>query len=578
MKRHGRDNFYIVGEGVYTARRDEVSVRQDPTTVAALRKFRFSRLGPLGEPADDTQRQINEDVAVAMTTDVAADPDSDIPAGFTYLGQFVDHDLTLDKTAVHLGQDVTVAELLQGRSPALDLDSLYGLGPGRESRFYEPDGVRLRLGATIGVNFPPGDSVANSDQQGFDLLRSGQGSTPAERRAAVIPDLRNDENLAVAQTHLMFIKFHNAVVAKLVGDGTPSSLLFAEARESVVKHYQWMLRHDFLPRIVDEAIVDDVFTNGRRFFEIPMPYQDDDPDLYRKAYLKRPGPSRCYVRPGDTPTMPVEFSVAAFRFGHSMVRESYEWNRVFRTAGPGGPGLLDLLFRFSGTSGNLSPTGDINDPNSPGLERLPSNWIADFRRLFDFRDADRPDLVPADGINMAKRIDTLLVDPLGKLPLGAFGGRPELPGAVDRALNLAFRNLTRAGMVRLATGQQMAGLLEVEVLKPEDIINGSGGAVIPTSPDGQAGLTEGQKAFFAEHTPLWFYILREAELAGGKLTGVGGRIVAEVFHRAMEGSTHSIVRDPSWRPTFGPDPDTFRMVHLLLTAVQGVESSLFPLG
>lgn len=334
MKRHGRDNFYIVGEGVYTARRDEVSVRQDPTTVAALRKFRFSRLGPLGEPADDTQRQINEDVAVAMTTDVAADPDSDIPAGFTYLGQFVDHDLTLDKTAVHLGQDVTVAELLQGRSPALDLDSLYGLGPGRESRFYEPDGVRLRLGATIGVNFPPGDSVANSDQQGFDLLRSGQGSTPAERRAAVIPDLRNDENLAVAQTHLMFIKFHNAVVAKLVGDGTPSSLLFAEARESVVKHYQWMLRHDFLPRIVDEAIVDDVFTNGRRFFEIPMPYQDDDPDLYRKAYLKRPGPSRCYVRPGDTPTMPVEFSVAAFRFGHSMVRESYEWNRVFRTAGP----------------------------------------------------------------------------------------------------------------------------------------------------------------------------------------------------------------------------------------------------
>jgi hypothetical protein len=215
-----------------------------------------------------------------------------------------------------------------------------------------------------------------------------------------------------------------------------------------------------------------------------------------------------------------------------------------------------------------------------GSERLPSNWIADFRRLYDFNEADRPDLVPPEGpggSNITKRLDTLLVNPLAQLPRGSFGGRTDIPGAVGRSLNLAFRNLTRAGMVRLATGQQMAQLLEVEPLKPDAIINGNGGAVLPTG-DGQSGLSDQQRTFFAENTPLWFYVLREAELGDGRLTGVGGRIVAEVFHRAMEGSTHSIVKDSSFRPTLGPDPDTFRMVDLLLVAVAGKDTDLAPLG
>ena len=471
MKQHGRDNAYVVGEGIYTTGRDEVSLLQEPSTLAALRKFRFSRLGPMGDEVDDVQRQINEQVADAMTDPggVNADSDPGVPAGYTYLGQFVDHDLTADKTAAHLGEDVTVAELIQGRSPALDLDSLYGRGPDREPRFYEPDGVRLRLGHTDGVGFPPNDPVANTDQAGFDLPRAGEGSTPAERRAAVIPDARNDENLAVAQTHLMFMKFHNAVVAELVAAGTPSTVLFDTAREIVVKHYQWMLRHDFLPRIVDDSIVTDVFDNGRRFFELPRPYEVSE-DLYRVRRAPKVGR---YVQPGDTPTMPIEFSVGAYRVGHSMVRGAYQRNRVFRTGGVGGIATLGLLFRFTGTSGNLAPGpvddfSDINDPSTPGGERLPSNWIADFRRLYDFSDAQRPDLVLAEGVNLAKRIDTSLVDPLRLLPRGSFGGRKDLPGAVGRALNLAFRNLTRAGMVRLATGQQMAELLEVKPLEPDD--------------------------------------------------------------------------------------------------------------
>ena len=165
-------------------------------------------------------------------------------------------------------------------------------------------------------------------------------------------------------------------------------------------------------------------------------------------------------------------------------------------------------------------------------------------------------------------IDTLLVDPLSRLPRGSFGGSgTELP----IELNLAFRNLVRANMVELASGQEMAEFLGIGALKPEEILTGSEGAVLD-------GLTDEEKTAFAARTPLWFYILREAELHGGRLTGVGGRLVAEVFHRSMEGSRISIVRDPAWRPSLGPDENTFRMVDLLLVAFDGRTELLAPLG
>ena len=126
-------------------------------------------------------------------------------------------------------------------------------------------------------------------------------------RTALIPDPRNDENLIVAQTHVAMIRFHNAVVDALPAS-VPDAQRFREARKRVTLHYQWLLRHDYLPRIVDPAVVDDVFTNGRALVE---------PD----------------AGPTDVPTMPVEFSIAAFRLGHSMVRSAYNWNRRF--PGPG---------------------------------------------------------------------------------------------------------------------------------------------------------------------------------------------------------------------------------------------------
>ncbi|GGS27885.1 peroxidase family protein [Actinokineospora fastidiosa] len=544
MIRHARNSFFVVGEGVLDTDDSGAPITRAPSTAEELRRFRFSRLGPKGPRTDEELRAA---LAAAITDAEAVHPDDTVPAGFTYLGQFVDHDLTMDRTATQLGSDVTLDELVQGRSPALDLDSVYGRGPqdANDGKFYAEDRVRLKTGTTVAAAFP--DERVAVDLAGFDLPRvGGTGGTLADRRLPLIPDPRNDENLAIAQTHLAFIRFHNRVVEHLALTGIAERRLFEAAREQVVKHYQWMLRTDFLPRVVDPAIVEDVFTRGRRFFESP--------------------------HRGRRPTMPVEFAVAAYRMGHSMVRGAYEWNRVFRSEGPGPVASLLLLFTFTGVSGNFSGGGvaELDDPNSGTVDRLPTNWIADFRRLYDFTEADRPDLAPPPGGgNVTKRIDTLLVDPLAQLPAGTFAGRgtafPEI------ARNLAFRNLTRASMIELATGQQMARLFGVRPLTREQILDGNGGADL-------AGLTDAQRATVAEATPLWFYVLREAEFGGGRLGAVGGRIVAEVFHRAMEGSRVSIVREPHWRPTLGPDAATFRMTDLLLFAFEGKADLLNPLG
>jgi hypothetical protein len=516
MEKHGSESYFVIGEGLL----GETGGGRDRTLAAAeeavVPPFRFSRMGPSGsgrQLPEANRRRLGEAIVGG------GGGASQIPAGFTYLGQFVDHDLTFDKTSVMLGEDVSPAELLQARSPSLDLDSLYGAGPAdpASEKFYEADGVHLKMGKTLAA-----EGLAGMD--GFDLPR-GAGATAAAKRKAIIPDPRNDENLAVAQTHLAMIRFHNRVVDTLPSS-VPPGLRFVKARAKVTRHYQWMLRTDYLPRICAAGVVSSVFNSGRKAFEVGVPAT-------------------------DVPTMPIEFSVAAFRLGHSMIRRAYDWNNIFDN----GSGTLDLLFTFSAGSGELG-----------GGSRLLSSWIADFRRLYDFNEADRADLaVPEAKLNRAMRIDTTLANPL-----------QSLPGFSADEGNLAFRNLTRAHMVKLATGQQMVTFLKnkgvnLTKLTTAQIRDGRNGATLE-------GLTQVQRTALLADTPLWFYLLREAELNQGKLKGVGARIVAETFHRAIEGSRTSIVRDPAWRPTLGPDNTTFRMVDLLLFAFEGKKNLLAPVG
>jgi hypothetical protein len=458
----------------------------------------------------------------------------DVPAGYTYLGQFVDHDLTMDRTHVRLGTDVSNVDLLQGRSPRLDLDSLYGAGPADplSAAFFEDDGLRLRTGASLAVD-------ADASKPGHDLPRAGKGRTRQDRRTAVVPDPRNDENLVVAQTHVAMIRFHNRVMDKQPAN-VPPAQKFAKGRRRVTLHYQWMVRHDYLPRICRAETLDRVWEEGRVLVE----------------------PA---ARPTDVPAMPLEFSVAAFRLGHSMVRESYNWNRRF----PGEQGSLDYMFEFSGLGGGLG-----------GEARLLSSWLADWRRMYDFPAGGHPRLgAPGGHLNHAMRIDTRLTDPLKNLPPSTFAGFASME-LDDVRRNLAFRNLSRASMVRLASGQQMVTVLrslgvKVRPLTRAQLLNGSGGARL-------THLTSAEKDAVATRTPLWFYVLREAELNGGRLRGVGARILAETFHRAIEGSRSSIVREPDWRPTLGRTPTTFEMTDLLFFAFGGIpggpRAGLNPLG
>ena len=256
----------------------------------------------------------------------------------------------------------------------------------------------------------------------------------------MIPDLRNDENLAVAQTHLAFIRFHNRVVDSLPAS-VPPAQRFAQARELGDQHYQWMMRTDFLPRICAHGVVNDVFNNGRKVFEVG-------------------------ATPTDVPTMPIEFSVAAFRLGHTMIRRAYNWNARFDN----GAGTLDFLFtvlrherRASAASCGCRATGSPTSAGSTTSAR-PVAPTSRCRR----------------GSSTARCGSTRRSsNPLRNLPKGSFGG-PSVPFDDPRA-NLAFRNLTRARMVKLATGQQMARFLRQRGVKRDpltrtQIRDGNGGA------------------------------------------------------------------------------------------------------
>jgi len=458
----------------------------------------FGRMFPDLDPLEVPDARLQA-LAEAMRDTDPADAGLDnpkIPAGFTYLGQFVDHDITLDLSSLSDKKRDPLG-LENFRTPALDLDSVYGLGPDGSPHLYARDpgnladiGPKLLIGRNINVGF--GGVTGDFEN---DLPRSPQG-------LALIGDPRNDENLLVAQTHLAFLKFHNKICDQLALDGTPRGQLFAEARRIVTWHYQWMILHDLVERLCGEGIVAKILHDGRKHYR------------FKK-----------------TPYMPVEFSVAAYRLGHSMVRQRYSHNRIFDDTG------FDLLFGFSGLSGQI--IGDLApaDPQAPlPVPVLPSNWIIDWRR---FHELDRPDEV---AFNPSRRIDPLLVDELHNLPNG--GG------------DLAFRNLKRGVSLGLPSGQAVAEAMGIAApLTPDEIATG---------PDGQVAKQQGLHT----KTPLWYYVLKEAQVRhnGERLGPVGATIVAEVLVGLVHGDHASYLwqKGPDWTPYLdAAQPGTFTMADLL---------------
>lgn len=442
---------------------------------------KFGRMFPTlpGLQVDDASLN---DLAQAMMDDGSQTGDNPgIPAGFTYLGQFIDHDITLDLTS--LGEKMRDPMAVENfRTPSLDLDSIYGRGPDGSPHMYarEPGTGKTTPKLLIGRNITVGFGGVTGDFRN-DLPRSPEGH-------ALIGDHRNDENLIVAQTHLAFLKFHNKVVDMLEGQGTPENEIFLAARQIVTWHYQWMVLHDFLGRLTMPGIVDQILHDGRKFYR------------FKKF-----------------PYMPVEFSGAAYRLGHSMVRQAYDYNRVFTSAD------FSLIFGFTGLSGQI--IGDLapSPPTGPlPVAKLPSNWIIDWRRFYE--------MGGAVAHQSSRKLDPFLAAELHQLPGG--GG------------NLAFRNLKRGVQQGLPSGQAVAQAMGIaDPITASEIASGTDGAVAA-----QHGLHT--------QTPLWYYILKEAQVKGGgeRLGPVGSTIIAEVLVGLVHGDHQSYLwqRGPGWKPTLAP--------------------------
>jgi nucleoid-associated protein YgaU len=451
--------------------------------------------------------------------------DSPIPAAYTYFGQFVDHDLTLEvqpsdlppsasgSLAVLLDPAMTPLTLDQirnvlrnFRNPTLDLDSLYGLPAPRDPS----DGAKMQIGhvsAQVLEGKPFERPAGKGDDN--DLPREPPSDDILHDRAAMIGDPRNDENTIVAQLHVAFLKAHNVLVDQ--------GRTFEGARRLLRQHYHHIVIHDFLKRVADPDIVDDILANGNRFY-----------DAMATPFF-----------------MPLEFAVAAFRFGHTMVRPGYNFNSNFNRSGEAGTleASLGLLFTFTALSGELPVP--VDPP--PDFNTLPENWIIEWENIIDAGTG-----VPFDN---ARRFDTKLASP-GLFALQNLEGEPETPP--DAAI-LAVRNLLRGYRLRIPTGQAIATFIGETPLTPAEI------EAAAANPEQVQALRDGG---FVDRTPLWYYLLAEAKHNGGERLGpVGSTIVAEVLIGLVRRSDDSILRSPGWMPSLaGAHPGTFELADLLRLA------------
>ena len=169
----------------------------------------------------------------------------DIAAGFTFLGQFIDHDITFDPTS-SLERQSDPEAIHNFRTPLLELDNVYGSGPSASPHLYDATTGNIKL--LVDKDFP-NDLPSNS------------------QLTALIGDPRNDENLIVSQIQLAFIKFHNSVIDRLQKLNVERGRIFEEAQRIVPWHYQWIVLTEFLPKIAGNDVVNDVLKNGRKFYK-----------------------------------------------------------------------------------------------------------------------------------------------------------------------------------------------------------------------------------------------------------------------------------------------------------------------
>ncbi len=473
-------------------RRDQAAVPE--SSLAAGRFGRLFRNLPAYTPEDEFLDQ----VAGQMVEGDPANAET-LPAGLTYFGQFIDHDLTFDPVS-NLARQNDPDALTNFRTPVFDLDCVYGRGRDDQPYMY------------LGDEFLIGTAEVGAEK---DLPRNDppvpEGEPPARR--ALIGDPRNDENIIVSQLQLAFLLLHNRLLADVQDGGRlavhrwSDEKPFEAAQRLARWHYQWLVAKFFLPAICDPGEFND------RFDEQPI---GGGLTCRRIVGLR-------YYAPKHLPYIPVEWSVAAYRFGHSMIRQKYHLNAVLRGFREGKP--LDIFIE--------NPTLENRLQHLDGRRQLPPFWSIDWRMFFDFG-GDTSEL------QMARKIDTKLVEGLLHL-------------AIDAPTALALRNLKRGKAMGLPSGEVLARRLCIRPLSRQ-----------------QLGLEQ--------DAPLWYYILREAEILGdGEHLGpVGSTIVTETMLGMLDADPFSFLRtDPTWEPVIPKvTDDEWTMADMLAYAVPDDGSAL----
>ncbi|HEY0396664.1 MAG TPA: heme peroxidase family protein [Candidatus Elarobacter sp.] len=457
----------------------------DSASTAALMALGAAMVAPLDPPKDDPD-----------------DEESGIPAAYTYFGQFIDHDLTFDPASSLQRQNDPDA-LVDYRSPRFDLDNLYGRG--KDDQPYLYDGGKFILGSPL--------SGAATNPRARDLPRSSTGR-------AIIGDPRNDENTIISQLQGLLHRFHNKIA-----DNDPSAT-FEQVQREVRFHYQWVVLHDFLPAIVDAAVLEKV-----------LPHHPHGP---LKPHLE-------FYRPKNETFMPLEFSAAAYRFGHSMVRPGY---RLSETIGP------LPIFTASGAPGS----------SLTGFQPFPPSWALDWNKFIDLDLRDPDD---STRVQLSYKIDTSIVNPLGALPPAV---------AKDPPLSLAQRNLIRGWRMRLPSGQDVARAMGLTPLNDDQIVIGK---FTGKAADVLIPINTIAPPAFVKNCPLWTYILAETHQVDvplkttkgvrhfktRRLGPVGGRIVAETIVGLLAFDSQSFLsQDPLWRPSLAVH-DRFGLRELIAAAL-----------
>jgi hypothetical protein len=435
---------------------------------------------PAYSPPDDLLTKLAQTMVEPDNSDAQLNTSPRLFAGFKFIGQFIDHDITFDNTPLDL-QLADPDARVNFRTPRYDLDSIYGRGPTDEPKFYDPKD-RDKLWVT-----PNGNGVE-------DMPRDTAGQ-------AIIPEHRNDENLIVLQFHKAVAKFHNRIVDYARSQGTRPEWVFETARRLTRWHYQWAVIHDFLPRFVGTELIGPTGT------------------VYKEVTGSSPVINLTYYKPTNRdgrPFMPIEFAVAAYRFGHSIIRPFY----VINDTGP-----VDVF-------------GPDGGRNLNGGRPIPADLVMEWKNILP--------VDPAFPARKPRKLDAQLSLPLANLP-GSVVPPP------DPTVHLAVRNTLRGKRVGLSSGQQIAKAMRVTPLSNTTL--GLNGLSNDPGWGGQA--------------PLWYYILREAELSpynAERLGPVGGRIMAEVLVGLLQRDPNSyLYLNAAWKPVppIAPTPGKFEFVDLL---------------